>query len=97
MPPTIKAIHPLCNGRTSMSPECYGDPPGVAKGNFDLKRGRGGGAFDGEVEELGVVQRVQVPGVENGGADLEGVGGDVDGGHATTDDGVALEDPVKLR
>ncbi|TQD93627.1 hypothetical protein C1H46_020782 [Malus baccata] len=69
-----------------------------AKGSFDLKRRRGGGgAFEGEVEELGVVQSVQVPGVENGGAGLEGVGGDVDGGHATTDDGVALEDPVKLR
>ncbi|KAM1262981.1 hypothetical protein ACFX13_028719 [Malus domestica] len=68
-----------------------------AKGSFDLKRRRGGGAFDSEVEELGVVQSVQVPGVENGGAGLEGVGGDVDGGHATIEDGVALEDPMKLR
>ncbi|KAM1048968.1 hypothetical protein FF1_028062 [Malus domestica] len=59
-----------------------------AKGSFGLKRRRGGGAFDGEVEELGVVQSVQVLGVENGGAGLEGVGGDVDGGHATTDDGL---------
>lgn len=53
----------------------------------------GGGAIDGEVEKLSVVHSVQVPGVENGGAGLEDVAGDVDGGHATTDDGVALEDP----
>lgn len=62
--------------------------------NCKTRRGLGiGRGADGEVEELRVVQGVQVPRVENGGAGLEGLAGDVDRGHATPNDAVSLEDP----
>lgn len=47
---------------------------------------------DLEVEILGVIQGVVVLGVENGGAGLESLAGDGDGGHSPSDDAISLED-----
>lgn len=62
--------------------------------NCKTRRGLGiGRGVDGEAEEVRVVQGVQVPRVENGGAGLEDLARDVDRGHATSNDAVSLEDP----
>lgn len=46
----------------------------------------------GEVEHGGESQGVEVLGVHDGGAGLEGVAADGDGGHAAADGARALED-----
>lgn len=38
------------------------------------------------------MEGVEVLGMENGGSGLEDVAGDIDGGHAASDDAVSLED-----
>lgn len=45
-----------------------------------------------KVQILGVIQSVIVLGVENGSAGLESLAGDGNGGHASSDDAVSLED-----
>lgn len=46
----------------------------------------------GEIQHRREPQSVEVLGVDDGGAGLEGVAADGDGGHAAADDAAALED-----